>query len=196
MPSLPDADQLEDFEVDDISVPLLTVNISEARYEQYRSGNIYLSRDGDALPGEDAVANVQRLYAHHELQAPKCFTSLAVRWKGEPPRTTSTLRSYGEIVLVLKRDLFKEVVVFNGDVKDLAYALSIGNPKSNFVVGLPDQTWLATLVTNISTCQEPRLVGNYVEARLPRALTTSDILEVRKAVLPRPSQGAIFRRST
>jgi hypothetical protein len=162
----------------------LTLNIpaSDLRYLiKWRHCRRFFACDEDALPEENARANVKRVYQALGIPQPKRFASMAVRTAQDSAAVALTLVAYGSVVLELDlASLGHELVIFNGDVKDLGFRVAGGdNALPARVRWDGDRTQLATelstLVQNARNGLRPRLVGRYFEARLQRALVPKDI---------------------
>jgi hypothetical protein len=153
-------------------------------------GKCFWSNDEDVLPGEDAGENVRRVFTALGLDSRTQFTSLAAQSGADNSNICKTLRSYGNATLVIDPGLLgsEEVVIMNGDVKDLGAK----------VEETGDSTWaervsghggiaalasrLEKLVSNARQGKRPRRVGSYFEARLLRALTPNDIVALHLSV--------------
>lgn len=166
--------------------PTLTLNIPTCEL-QYLFGNDFnnefFSRDQNALPGEDAQTNVSRVYKSLNLTVPKQFTSLALRIPTDGSSVANILKSYGDVVLVFDlSQLAKEILVLNGDVKDIGekvadtgnveWARSIDPLAEDFASKLEQMVRNSMSTTYQGT---DRRVGTYFEARLPRAITPTDV---------------------
>lgn len=166
----------------------LTLNIPADELRHFLNeehGCCFRSRDEDALPGENAKRNVERVYEAIGVASPEQFVSLALRTGDDGSSLSTTLRDYGTVVLELDLDrLGREVIIFNGDVKNLGAKLAQERDTS-WVSQIPwddDRAVVAraltALVENSRRGQRPRRLGNYFEARLPRAMRLNDIARV------------------
>lgn len=162
-------------------------------------GRQFYARDEQALEGEDATANVARVYDALGVPAPKSFTSLGVRTPMDRSNVAATLACYGEIVLEIDIPAVSEdLLIVNGDFKDLG--LKIASEVRDNV------RWAQRLVhtqgcesllkditlmmTNARDGLHPRLVGSYFEARLLRPLVPTDVSAV---YAPGAGQNALVR---
>jgi hypothetical protein len=150
--------------------------------EEY--GNCFYTNDVDALEGENSKSNIEQIYLACGLSAPQSFTSLAVRIYEEFSDLDKTLRNYGPVVLEVDlSSIESDLVVFNGDVKNLAmkteitgdisWAFRIDHTKGvdRLESELRDLADRKRSINNL----RPRRVGEYFEARIGRPLTPRDI---------------------
>ncbi len=141
----------------------------------------YASFDENVLPGEDAVGNVRALFEHLGKNVPEEFVSLAVRYCNEQRGAQSTLNRYGPYVVEVRHDALDDMLILNGDVKNLANDFVQGATEKPYAIPFdhanPEAT-LQTLLTLGMSRTNPRLTGNYPEARLLRRLRGHDVLAV------------------
>lgn len=141
----------------------------------------YTSFDENVLPGEDAIANVKALLKHLGRDIPAEFASLAVRYSGEQRGAGGILQDYGPYVIEVRHEVLVDALILNGDVKNLASDFVSGATQKPHVIEFdpadPTKT-LQRLVALGKSRDNPRLTGNYPEARLLRRLRGNDVLAV------------------
>lgn len=165
----------------------LTLNLtgeSVSFFLEPRHGRCFKSRDQRGLPGEDVAANMLRLYRAIGIEPPQSFASLALRTSFGGATVRQTLGAYGTLVLRLDLDrLGPELVIVNGDAKNVAYKIA-QEDDDTYAVRIPwtNRAAVAGLLTeyfeNGRRNRRPRIHGQYIEARLPRALVLADVLSV------------------
>jgi hypothetical protein len=125
--------------------------------------------------------DVKLAYSLAGVDRPAFTTSLAARIRGMfRSRNNSILESYGDVVLVINRQVVSEdIVVFSSDAKNLSSAAK--SDRSNFRAFKGSNSKLAEHLRELkengrsSASKSPRLMGLYFEARLLRALRPTDI---------------------
>lgn len=141
----------------------------------------YTSFDKDVLPGEKAVANVTKLFSHLGRQIPNEFASLAVRYPGERGDAGKTLELFGEYVVEVRPEVLVDALILNGDFKNLAGDFAAGATQKPHVIEFDPANQLAALQQLrklVQSVTNPRLVGDYPEARRLRRLRGDDVIAV------------------
>jgi len=165
----------------------ITLNIKpeDMKYlTEVKYGCKWFSHDEDVLRDENAVSNVSAVYSAVGLTIPQEFVSLAIRTHRHHAEACS---AYGKITLVINQDaiMSDQLVIFNGDVKGLGLKIK-GIPVREHHEWIETHTLLEPIPEIISALnrledrkktgkENPRMYGNYFEARLFRALVLQDI---------------------
>jgi hypothetical protein len=146
---------------------------------------------------EQVAKQVEAIYRSINRPRPDEMVSLAARLPAIPDK--SLLEAYGNIVLLMDwREIAPDLVIFNGDVKNLgAKLIEVGGVRDHGTGSI----WLRSvtlkgidLTSEIDAAAEelsdlraksrdpkavpPKLLGKYFEARLFRALRPMDIAKV------------------
>ncbi len=136
----------------------------------------------DSLNNSEKIV-LQKIYHHFKIEQPEKFCSLACRTKKAPG--SSALFAYGDVVLVIKvEEVSHNVVLFNGDVKDLIRKIDSDEDIEKYVEVMKDISSKSIVGTleELKSRQRPnssvtqkRLIGQYFEARLLRPLKITDL---------------------
>lgn len=152
-----------------------------------RYGNCFWTKDEEALSKEQIHKNISRLYSLIHVSPISKFTSAFVK----SFNISCDIRwNYGPIALYLDIEkVKKDTIVFNGDVKNLAFKLFVQNaspkkylryhsmdaPIFHILVHLHKYYWNSMAHAMFKKPFFPRMVGCYFEARVFRPITPEDI---------------------
>ncbi|SMC19866.1 hypothetical protein SAMN02745134_00949 [Clostridium acidisoli DSM 12555] len=165
---------------------ILTLNIPSDEVKflfETAYGKQFYAKDEQGIQGEDVAKNISNLYKIISKTATDKFVSLAVRTDFD---NAGYYSCYGDVVvLVDKKRISDDVVIFNGDVKDIAKKVMETDNQEKWVeihyMNEPNlYERLKKLFENANSMEQkiPRKMGKYFEARMQRALTPEDILEI------------------
>jgi hypothetical protein len=177
---------------------LLTINMKDEDLEyliEKKYGEEFFAKDESALPDDNAIQNIQKLYGIIGIDLPDKFTSLAIRTDFN---NACWCECYGPIVLYINKDeVSDDIIIFNGDVQELAHKiLTVANPRDWVKIHKLKEVNLYNSLKEIyengqpENNRLPRIVGGYFEARLHRALKYTDIDEI---LIPR-NRGDVYEK--
>ncbi|MBP7632942.1 hypothetical protein KBA41_02140 [Candidatus Ozemobacteraceae bacterium] len=165
-----------------------------------RFGRQFWANDEDFLKKESCRSNIGKLYKILKIPPKSKYVSGYVHTRDF---TCEFGWNYGNICLILDLERIKEkTVIFNGDLKNLAYKLFVLNASTrNFLryhhlsehhtdifVSLQRYYWNYMFNCLLKKQCNPRMIGCYYEARIFRPIVQEDIEMI---VIPRDSDSAV-----
>ncbi|MBF0501955.1 MAG: hypothetical protein HQM09_17585 [Candidatus Riflebacteria bacterium] len=155
---------------------------------QKRFGCQFWAKDEDALSKEHCRDNIEKLYDLMKIPNSTKFVSAFVKSRDF---SCDFAGNFGSICLFLDIEKIKdETIIFNGDVKNLAYKLSTqkNRPKNRFLrfhslterhfdilIALQRYYWNKMAWAVQKKAYYPRMIGCYFEARVFRPIVSKDI---------------------